>query len=290
MSALRHTLKLFTGACICSAILISVAQADETTDYLLNPSFDVLDDMNLPVDWKIIDSEKTGVHVVADTEEKMDGSASLKMYVGPDGVKNAIVMSQGFANDGFGLIMAEKFYTRVWIKSVEVNHSAGFQAVAHQGYKPGGPPYWVTKNFGAMGLVRGTTDWKLYEKEFTIHAETNAIICQMYLPKGIFPPCTVWVDGIQISTEPLPPTSVKPAMKSKVNSEKVSLVGSRIELSQSAEYQVQVFGANGAQVVNWAGYGKTIDLLKKQLAPGCYIVKVQSALGDLRKPFVIQPR
>jgi len=288
MSVLRHTLQIFLSTCLCAVILPTFAVADETTDYINNPSFDVLDDMGIPVDWKIKAPEESGVYVVGDTETKKVGEASCKMYVGFNGIQKTTFMEQRPATSGeFALISAGTFYARAWVKTHEVNAIMGFQVVDHQANMPGGPPWFQTVKYDAFVTGSGTNDWELKEKKVEVASGANAIIFQMFLNKSLMPGCTAWVDGIEISLEPFT-TAVHKTSRIHTQSKSLSFQGNRVTFTQPANYRLQIFSANGKRFVNRSGYGKSIDLHKRQLAPGYYIVKVQSELGELNRPFVVQ--
>jgi len=290
-----RTLKIVTQACLLGMAFYVFAwsQPYTTEDFIQNPSFETADDMGLPTDWKG-QMEQRNFDMAVDTENARDGEQSLKIWVKEGGLSKDLMVNQDFAGQaGFYFASEKKLYCRAWVKYKEANSIAGFQLVIDQALKPGAPPWWVPIKWANWFMGAGTSDWQQVEgtvdyAENSPKGEPNAFIFRIFLNKNVQEGCTLWVDGIEIQTDPFDSVSVHKTSRMGTQSKSLSFQGNRVTFTQPTNYHVQIFAANGKQYLNRSGYGKGIDLHKDQLAPGCYVVKVRSDIGELSQPFVVQ--
>jgi len=265
-----------------------------TEDFLSNPGFELEDNLGLPVDWaQAGNAEAKGIIYKVDKETKKVGDGALMVTVAEDGNTADGLINQGLMTFPFG---EEKLYCRAWVKYKDVSSAFGFQLVIHQAKRNPSAPFWEEiggwKNwYAGAGSV---DEWTQVEGEVDLLSNANAGIFRVYLRKGMFPGCTVWVDNIEISTEPLPPpgpiTDVNNNISAKERNTMLSINGNQVQFNSPTNYQMKIYSPNGQQIVSQSGFGTKVDLPNKKMATGCYIVKIQSDVGNLTKSFTINSR
>jgi len=269
------------GLVLCSFAWSQLA----TEDLLSNAGFDLEDNLNLPVDWKAQgDPAERGVVYGVDKENKKVGDGALMVTVGENGNSKDALINQGLLTQ-YGL--GEKIYCKAWVRYKNVSSIAGYQLVIHQAKRNSGPPWYETIKWSDWFSGAGSSEeWHQVEGSVDINPNANSWTFRVYLRKDMMPGCTVWVDNIELSTEPV---SIS-RLSASERAEMLSVSGNTVQFTQPSNYEMQIYTPNGRQFVTQSGRGTKINLIDQNLAAGRYIVKIHSEIGSLVESFSITNR
>jgi hypothetical protein len=285
---LVNTQKMPAVVSVILFVLIAVGWSEmETEDLISNAGFEYEDNLGFPVDWGYSngDAEENNIIYKIDKETKMAGESALMVtVVGDEGNPKSAMIYQDFLTPVFG---QEKIYCKAWIKYKDVSAAHGLQLVVHQGTSLPSQPFFETAKWSSWATFGGSDDWQQVEGEVDIHPDANKWTFRVFLSAGMFSSCTVWVDNIELSTEPV---SVSNTLSQKDRATMFSIQGNKVHFNQPANYQMQVFSANGREVYTQSGNNTNVQLARKNMAAGCYVVKIQSDIGSMVKSFIVDAR
>ena len=256
-----------------------------TEDCIFNPSFEILDQFDSPLDWDIKDPEVTGVHVIADKNTRRDGDVSVKMYVGHDGVLKPVFMSQRLL---FDLRQTEEFYVWTWVKTATVDSTFNFQLAVQQGLILPGRPWYISKRWSVITSVSNANDWEPVETVIETHPDANKFELVFKFDENTMPGCTAWVDGIEIFAD----IAKGPSLETNTHSlstidNNISFNGTIVTFSRPTNYHLRIFSTNGKLLRGQSGYDKMTNRFNHRLAPGCYVLGVESGLGTSVRHFIV---
>jgi len=279
-----------------------------TNELISNPCFDVVDNLELPVDWN---REKKGKHNLGYTVD-----TAIYVSKGPNGKGGALkvfaeradepmgrwpVLTQRL-NEGFERtwFMDQPLYLSAWVRFHGNDADTNFQLVLHQANSPGGPPWYIPVEWSKFYQVGTETGWRKITGEVRKASnDVNNLILRIYLRTT--PSCTAWVDNIRLSTDPnftdceqceetiVPsnPTAIKTADNVQSARNLAMLKGRMVTLAKPTTYRITILSPDGKRIVSQSGFGSSVDLNTYDLVPGYYIVHVSTTFGNIAKPLVI---
>jgi len=171
--------------------------------------------------------------------------------------------------------------------------NSGFQLVVQQAfhYSPNFTPKEWTPWYNHDGAA--VEEWTPVTGKVALRNDVNRFHFWILLQSQSA--CTVWVDNIQVSSEPdfcgepfENPGSVSAKLRHIVKrSEGLTIANNVIDLGQTKSYVVNVYRPNGRSCLKISGKGRTIDLRRFNLAAGAYVVGVKAEKENMVRPFVM---
>ena len=278
-----------TGRCfIVSGVLItmlfSISRSQLTTEDLLsNAGFNQKDGIGYPIDWKVKIKDDDQANVVVDIVENdtKEGAGALRIIVKELLTKDVFVEQSLLPGSAMA---GQTLYCRSWAK-VSTNVGYFFQIPIRMGNVLPGPPWWESGPFVDIGTPSQPGVWEQSEKEIECSANMSAFLCAVWLSKNIMPGCTLWVDNIELSTEP---TSINKHITTNVRTDMFSVHGKQVSFHSPTNYQVRIYTPNGKQYDVRSGYGQSVTL--SDLPAGYYILNMQLGSDKVIHPFVVSNR
>jgi len=252
-----------------------------TEDFLSNANFELADNLGKPVDW----TGRSGVDFAIDTETKKEGNSSLKIWV-PEDASGQRIVEQRFSTE-YGI--GEKLYYRVWVKYVDANARSGVQLVNYQAERLGASPWIGETKWTTLYAGNGDQEeWIQIEGEFDLYEKANSWKQMFYLQQSVTTECTLWVDNLEYSNYPFDGEVAVRNASVRQKTTGISINGNNVLFNVPTSYTLKLFTPNGKMVGTHSGFGKKVDVIANgNLASGCYMIKIQSAIGNLTQRLMV---
>ena len=297
-----------------------------TEGFLFNASFDDVDNLGIPLDWKTRgDYDNRGLAVE-------DGV--LKIWVNDGGNHDGggvLFLGQTF-KDKMSIISTlgnDTMYLRAWVKSTaieeptdeeliaaflkddpdrdtsgtnfrhNVGSHGGFELVVQEALGLTGPPWFVPIEWTPWYDHDGAAidDWKAVNGKVVLKSPQEINHLDFWILLRSKSACTVWIDNIQISSSPEfcgetfeqpGPVSINQRSTDNKKNHVLKILNHSITFGGQSKYDMKIFNPNGQVCLHRSGNESVIDLQKYRLPAGMYIIDLKTERRDFVQTFTIQ--
>jgi len=316
-----------TGIIILVISTCCFAQELCTENFLFNAHFSEVDNQGIPIDWE----QRTKNDVMGLAVENGVLKAWINEGGNIDACEQDLILGQQFVDTRaiIGSLANDTLYLRAWVKTTpiqvptdqellqraftcdpdadttgthyyhNVNSNGGFQLVVQEASRLPGPPWFVAVEWTPWFDHNGTaiTDWEAVNGKMVLRDDVGHFHFWILLRSAS--QCTVWVDNIQISSDPdfcnepfEKPGSVSNKLHSKAKGHvsAFSTGNNTIHFNQTTSYSLSIYTPTGKLIVRKSGYESVININEYKLSSGAYVIDLKSEVGDLHKSIIISDR
>ena len=310
---------------LCTAFLMLIISMESnasedlcTEDFLFNASFQDVDGVGDPIDWKRRKTYETRGLTVENGALKMwvneggnfEAGGNEWLYLGQEPPNNALI---------FNVLSGDTMYVRAKVKSTAIdvptdeellelyrkddpnkdtsgakynenlNSQGGFQLAIQQAKKPGSPPWFIPLSWTPVTNHDGNAidEWTWLTGKAEVRLDANYITTWIFL--NSHSACTVWIDSIQMSSSPDFCTGAVPVAQKVVrkNNRNIAIHNNVVRFGKPLSYSLKIFGPNGRLYRRRSGHAQDINLKDSRLPSGSYIIDLKSDVGNLTRSIVI---